>query len=335
MSAALRHSPLKLRPSTSWVPTDRDRVIFQWVKFEGQTQSWVAEQLGINQSTVSRIVERYERWIARGGPGATGGLCHDEQVRYQLWLTSERNERIIASCLRIANDMEHQIDVSRTTITRNNLSPSQENEVKTYHETVDRSAKAARFLRLAWRINMDQLKLKEREPLPPLDPLTEDEADERMDVAAPQSRDQWSRSDDNPAEASRSEDPPSERATPRVFPRQTCEQTEPSELHNAKGTPVVSGAPMSVVSGPVVSGSPDPDTPSDRQVSASETTHNMHNDANQETTPTPVPTTTSYRESHPQEIKTPAYRDWLPPPEMSPSNSVPGIPDHTALAASP
>ena len=77
-----------------WTPTDRDRLIFNWVKFEGHTQSWVAEQLELSQSTVSRIIERYERWIAHGGPGLNGGLDHEEQVRYQRWLTYERNERI-------------------------------------------------------------------------------------------------------------------------------------------------------------------------------------------------------------------------------------------------
>src|SRR5262245_52623103 len=73
-----------------WTPSDRDRLVFQWVKFEGHTQGWVAEQLEINQSTVSRIVERYERWIAHGGPARQGGLSHDERLRAQLWLTYER-----------------------------------------------------------------------------------------------------------------------------------------------------------------------------------------------------------------------------------------------------
>ena len=64
-----------------WTPTDRDRLIFQWVKFDGHKQSWVATQLGMHQTTVSRIVDRYERWIAHGGPSQQGGLSRDERLR--------------------------------------------------------------------------------------------------------------------------------------------------------------------------------------------------------------------------------------------------------------
>src|SRR5262245_33094338 len=92
-------------PSTRsrlWSPSDRDRLIFQWVKFEGQTQSWVGGQFNLSQSTVSRIVERYEKWIARGGPAHCGGLSHDERLRAQRWMTYERNEWILTSSLRLA-----------------------------------------------------------------------------------------------------------------------------------------------------------------------------------------------------------------------------------------
>jgi hypothetical protein len=304
MSAALHPSSLKLRPSTPWTPTDRDRVIFQWVKFQGYTQSWVAEQLEISQSTVSRIVERYERWIARGGPGINGGLSHEEQLRYHRWLTIERNELIINSCLRIAHDMEHQIDVSRTTITRSNFSPSKEDEIKTYHEKLDRTAAAARFYRLAYRINMEQQKLRERTPLPDLEPLTEEEAAELLhdaqtiDLASGRrefpGNVEASRSELPPA--SRSEGPPSERTNPRVLPRPNCDFTEPLAD---------------------VSGSPDPDTSADRQVSPAETTHTVHNHADQEPHPTPVAATASNQNQPTQKIKTLAYQDWLPPPEMS------------------
>ena len=51
-----------------WNPSDRDRLIYRWVKFDGHKQSWVADQLNLNQSSVSRIIDRYERWIAHGGP---------------------------------------------------------------------------------------------------------------------------------------------------------------------------------------------------------------------------------------------------------------------------
>src|SRR5262249_5890915 len=92
-----------LRP---WIPSDRDRIIYRWVKFDGHKQSWVADQLGMNQSTVSRIVDRYERWVAHGGPAQQGALNRDERLRAQVWLTYERNESIIASCMRLAGEME-------------------------------------------------------------------------------------------------------------------------------------------------------------------------------------------------------------------------------------
>jgi len=49
------------RPRT---PDRNDHLIFQWVKMEGKTQDWVATQLGISQATVSRVIQRYERWQA-------------------------------------------------------------------------------------------------------------------------------------------------------------------------------------------------------------------------------------------------------------------------------
>ena len=119
-----------------WSPTDRDRLIFQWVKFEGHTQSWVAEQLDMNQSSVSRIVERYERWIARGGPAHAGALSRDERLRAQRWLTYERNEWILASALRIAGEMERALDTSKSTITRDASQPSQETQIQRAHEDV-------------------------------------------------------------------------------------------------------------------------------------------------------------------------------------------------------
>ena len=55
---------------------------------EGQTQSWVAAQFGINQATVSRIVQRYERWQAHAQEREGGRLDRSERLRAQRWLTS-------------------------------------------------------------------------------------------------------------------------------------------------------------------------------------------------------------------------------------------------------
>ena len=114
MSAATIPLPLQ-RPSKPWQPKNRDRLIFGWVRFEGMTQAWVAQQLGLHQTTVSRIVERYERWIARGGPARDGALSHEERVRYQRWITYERNEVILASALRLAEEMERAFYTTKRT----------------------------------------------------------------------------------------------------------------------------------------------------------------------------------------------------------------------------
>jgi hypothetical protein len=161
-----------------WQPSDRDHLIFRWVKFEGQTQGWVAQQFNIDQSTVSRIIQRYERWQAHAQPGEAGRLAHAERLRAQRWLTYERNELMLAACLRIAGDMEGFTDVSKSTVCHQASQPSKELEVRTQHARIDRSGIAARFLRLGFRINMEQLKLVELDPLPPLPPLSPDDFDD-------------------------------------------------------------------------------------------------------------------------------------------------------------
>ena len=47
--------PFTPAPSTAapWSPTDRDHLIFQWVKFDGQTQSWVVPQKRYSRSGFS------------------------------------------------------------------------------------------------------------------------------------------------------------------------------------------------------------------------------------------------------------------------------------------
>jgi hypothetical protein len=269
------------RPSTpSWSPTNRDRTVFQWVKFDGHKQSWVASQLGIDQSTVSRMVDRYERWIARGGASAEGAPSRDERLRSQRWLTYERNEWILTSALRIAGEMEHQMDISRSTITHSPSSPSQESQVRTEHKVLDRSGLAARFLRLAHRINMDQLQLVERDPLPDLDPLSfHDLGDD--EPSGPTLA-------DTPPDATRSDLPPSESANPSLPPREP--PTPPS-------TPADDRA-----SAPSCSSSPSP-MPS------------THNPGAQPSSRTPDPAKPSATKRPPEKTNQPAYAVALSPPE--------------------
>jgi len=161
----------------AWNPTDRDRLISRWVKFDGHKQSWVADQLDMNQSTVSRIVDRYERWIAHGGPAQQGALNRDERLRAQVWLTYERNESIIASCLRLAGEMERMSDTTRSTIKHYCSEPSREIEVRTENSIRDNTAKANSYLNLAHRVGENQLKLLEKYDLPALEPFTLDQSE--------------------------------------------------------------------------------------------------------------------------------------------------------------
>ena len=147
------------------------------MRLDGKSQGWVATTLNLSQGTVSRVVQRYEKWLAHTQPREQGRLDHDERLRAQRWLTYERNERILASCLRIAGEMEGFVDVSKSTIRRAGM-VGDESDVRTEHATLDRSGVAARFLRLAFRVNMEQLKLVELEPLEALPPLAESEVDE-------------------------------------------------------------------------------------------------------------------------------------------------------------
>jgi hypothetical protein len=166
-----------------WTPDGNDHLIFQWVKMEGKTQDWVATQLEISQATVSRVVQRYERWQAHAREREGGRLDHSERLRAQRWLTFERNELLLSSCLRIAQEMEGFTDVSKSTI-RRAAGNSREGEVSTQHATIDRSGVAARFLRLAFRINMEQLKLAELDPPPLAAPLSAEEIAEQDREAA-------------------------------------------------------------------------------------------------------------------------------------------------------
>ena len=78
----------------TYQPTGDDHLIYEWVKMQGKTQSEVARMFGINQSTVSRIVQRVERWQAHATARENGRLSPGERLRAQRWLTYERNELI-------------------------------------------------------------------------------------------------------------------------------------------------------------------------------------------------------------------------------------------------
>ncbi len=178
-------APPKRRKRKGWAPDATDHLVYQWVKFEGKSQTWIATAIGVDQSTVSRIVQRYEKWQAHATPATDGRLSPAERQRAQRWLTFQRNEHIIASSLRIAHEMEGFIDVSKSVMSHPVGEPAVQREVRTEHLVVDRSAIASRFYRLAHRINMDQLKLAEKEPLADLPPLDDDEvAEQEADAAA-------------------------------------------------------------------------------------------------------------------------------------------------------
>ena len=168
-------SPESRTPSPRLTPDGDAHLIYQWVKFEGKTQSWVASALGVNQSTISRVIQRYERWQAHAKERENGRLDHAERLRAQRWLTYERNELIAASCLRIAKELEGSIDASQSTILHHANDPTREIEVRTHHTTLDRTGQCSRFLRLAHRINMENLKLAAALEPPAAEPLSPEE----------------------------------------------------------------------------------------------------------------------------------------------------------------
>ena len=174
------------RQRRAWTPGDKDHLIYQWVKFDGETQLSTAVDFGISQATVSRIINRYERWQAHAPEREGGRLDPAERRRAQRWLTYERNERILASSLRIADRMEGVTEMHKSVRTRPLSEWHKEGtEIRSEERGVDRHGVAARFLRLAFRINMEQLKLVEQDPSPMPEPLTEAElaAEEARDAA--------------------------------------------------------------------------------------------------------------------------------------------------------
>ena len=184
------------RKRRAWAPSADDHLIYRWVKLEGKGQDWAAQCFGISQSTVSRIVQRYERWQAHAEARDDGRLDPAERLRAQRWLAFERNEQMLASCLRLAADMEGFQDISRTVKSNPVSSPSAESTLRTEWSVMDRTGMAARFLRLAFRINLEQLKLAEATPAPLPEPLSEEEvaeqeahaAAERAEIAAVRER---------------------------------------------------------------------------------------------------------------------------------------------------
>jgi hypothetical protein len=174
------------RPRRAWQPEARDHLIYQWVKFAGKTQTHAAADFDISQATVSRIIDRYERWQAHADPREGGRLDPTERLWAQRWLTYERNELIIASSLRIADRMEGVTELHKSVRTKPLREWHKEGtEIRSEEQSVDRHGVAARFLRLAFRVNMEQLKLVEKEAPPMPQPLTATEVadEERRDAA--------------------------------------------------------------------------------------------------------------------------------------------------------
>jgi len=167
-----------------WSPSGDDHLIYQWVVMQGKTQSEVAGMLKVHQSTISRVIQRYDRWRAHMKARENGALDHTERLRAQHKLTFERNELILGSCLRIAKDMEGFVDTSKSTISRPLNNYAREHELRTVNATLDRTGMAARFYRLAFRINMEQLKLAAQDELPPAEPLTAEQLAQEAAVAA-------------------------------------------------------------------------------------------------------------------------------------------------------
>jgi hypothetical protein len=189
--STIASSNLPPRTRQRWQPSPKDHLIFEWVKMDGQSQTWVATQMGISQATVSRVVQRYERWQAHAQPREGGRLDHTERLRAQRWLTYQRNEVILASCLRIAREVEGLAETKWRKIEQPlRHDPSCSQDIRTERAETDRTGTAARFLRLAFRINMEQLKLAELNEPPIPEPLTDDILNEEERQLAEELQDQ-------------------------------------------------------------------------------------------------------------------------------------------------
>ena len=176
----------KSRKRRAWQPEARDHYIYQLVKFEGHTQGEAAVMQRLSQATVSRIIDRYERWQAHADPREGGRLDPAERLRAQRWLTYERNELILGSALRIARAVEGTAELWKTVRTEPK-DPYRTDKASVRDETtmIDRTGVAARFLRLAFKVNMEQLALVEKDPPPLPGPLNDEEVaeEERQDAA--------------------------------------------------------------------------------------------------------------------------------------------------------
>jgi len=168
----------------AWSPDANDHLVYQWVRFGGKTQELAAQLLGISQPTVSRMIERYERWQAHAQEREGGRLDHAERLRAQRWLTYERNELILASSLRIAAEMEGLTELTKSVVSRPMSQFTKETEIRSESATIDRHGIASRFLRLAFRINMEQLKLVSQDPPPLPEPLSVEELEKQAADAA-------------------------------------------------------------------------------------------------------------------------------------------------------
>ena len=184
------------RKRRAWAPNGDDHLIYRVVKLDGSGQDFAAQCFGISQSTVSRIVRRYERWEAHAAAREDGRLDPAERLRSLHWLAFERNEAMVASCLRLAGEVERCKELSKSVTQYPQRYPTAETEVCNESWVLDRVGMAARFLRLAFRINMEQVKLAGAEPPPLPEPLTEEEvaeqeaqaAEERAEIAAVRQR---------------------------------------------------------------------------------------------------------------------------------------------------
>src|SRR5688500_5145890 len=166
----------KKRQRRAWQPAARDHDIYRLVKFDGLTQQEAASRRQLSQATVSRIIDRYERWQAHADPREGGRLDPAERLRAQRWLTYERNELILTSALRLARETQGLQTVWSIANTRA-ASPYHAHHDKQREETraIDRAGLAARYLRLAFKVNMEQLALVEKDPPPMPQPLTAEE----------------------------------------------------------------------------------------------------------------------------------------------------------------
>jgi ParB-like chromosome segregation protein Spo0J len=170
-------SPKATRRRRQWSPSDRERLAYRWHKHQGLTQEEVGGRLGVHQTTISRMVRRVESWEARLRQTPEGRL---ELQHARRWSTMDQNDEVIRMCFRQVDELQYGKDYSTSRLHKPAGDPCAPMDVVTENGVRDYSGVIVRFLALAFRVNMQQLRISEMKPLADLPELSDEEIDAQI-----------------------------------------------------------------------------------------------------------------------------------------------------------